>query len=586
MIRFWQGGIMQTLLQNLLYGVRMLWKRPGFVLIVVITLALGNGKLPTVLSQEPRANSYQELLARAEMKTTAQEWTEAAALWEKLVEMNPPMPRFWDQLAQARKSAKDYRKAIPAFEKALELGAGYPFNAAYSIACCHAMLGEKEQALKWLERSLELGFRYLQQVRTDEDLKSLHGDPRFTELAALDDVSKMSRDEGLRYDLWFLARELKRIHYNPYKHVTREEFDAYVKKLYDEIPKLTDPQVEVGIRKLMRMMGDGHTRIGPAPDQISHLFVPAEFYLFTEGLFIVSAKPKHADLVGAQILRIGAHNVDHVMEAVDPVISQDNKMWPKALAPGTVMRNPRLLNGLGLIPEPDKMEITIHDAAGRTRTVILTAEMGPMVGGPHIRKDATLPEPLYLKNRRANYWFEYLPEHKTVYFQYNAVADDPKEPLPKFCDRLFKFINENDVERLVIDMRWNGGGNNFLNRPIVQGLIRNDKINQRDKLFVIVGRQTFSAAMNGAAEIERQTNAIFVGEPTGSSPNFVGESVGFSLPYSKMQGTISDLYWQSSVAMDHRTWIAPLLYAPPSFELYRANRDPAMEAILRYRSGK
>lgn len=82
------------------------------------------------------------------------------------------------------------------------------------------------------------------------------------------------------------------------------------------------------------------------------------------------------------------------------------------------------------------------------------------------------------------------------------------------------------------------------------------KINQRGKLFVIVGRQTFSAAMNGAAEIERHTNAIFVGEPTGSSPNFVGETIGVNLTYSKMRGSISDLYWQSSVAMDYRTWIS------------------------------
>jgi hypothetical protein len=132
-------------------------------------------------------------------------------------------------------------------------------------------------------------------------------------------------------------------------------------------------------------------------------------------------------------------------------------------------------------------------------------------------------------------------------------------------------------------MRWNGGGNNFLNRPLIQGLIRNEKINKRGKLFVIVGRNTFSAAMNGATEIEQQTNAIFVGEPTGSAPNFVGETIGFELPYSKVSGSISDLYWQKSVAMDYRTWIAPQIYAPPTFELFKANRDPAMEAIQNYK---
>ena len=49
---------------------------------------------------------------------------------------------------------------------------------------------------------------------------------------------------------------------------------------------------------------------------------------------------------------------------------------------------------------------------------------------------------------------------------------------------------------------------------------------------------------------------------------------------SQLKGTISDLYWQSSWPMDHRTWIAPRLYAPPTFAAYVENRDPALEAVL------
>lgn len=54
----------------------------------------------------------------------------------------------------------------------------------------------------------------------------------------------------------------------------------------------------------------------------------------------------------------------------------------------------------------------------------------------------------------------------------------------------------------------------------------------------------------------------------------------FTLPHSKLKVNVSDLYWKSSIPMDRRTWLAPELYAPPTFEAFRANRDPAMEAIL------
>ena len=80
--------------------------------------------------------------------------------------------------------------------------------------------------------------------------------------------------------------------------------------------------------------------------------------------------------------------------------------------------------------------------------------------------------------------------------------------------------------------------------------------------------------------IDRETNAIFVGEPTGSRPNFIGESLYFELPYSKVLANAADLFWQTSWPWDHRTWIAPDLYVPPTFAAFSRNQDPAMDAIL------
>ena len=77
---------------------------------------------------------------------------------------------------------------------------------------------------------------------------------------------------------------------------------------------------------------------------------------------------------------------------------------------------------------------------------------------------------------------------------------------------------------------------------------------QPGKLFVIVGRTTFSAAMCGATQIERYTKAIMVGEPTGSSPNFIGETVMVRLPYSRWSASISE---SSTIGWSRRSRNSP-----------------------------
>jgi tetratricopeptide (TPR) repeat protein len=543
---------------------------------------------PPTLADSPTSKPIADLVAEAQARSDENNWALAGPLWRQIVEQNPTHGHYWSQLGLALFREKHYRQAIPAYTKAFELRAGYPANSAYKLACCHGLLGEEADAVRWLETALNRGFRSLHQAQTDADLKSLRDHPKYHELVMLVDTTKLSRDDGWRHDLKLAAHEIKRLHFNPYREVSREAFDAYVQKLHDDIPKLTDGQITIGLVKLGRMAGDGHTHLRPAG---SVLMLPLQLFLFEEGVFVTAVAPEHGELAGACLLKIGTHTTAEVLKALDPLISRDNAMGVKAIAPMFMTVLPAL-HGLGLIPDADTATLTVRDAAGKERVVTLKG-VPTSIGAPRAtdtwvtaRKAATLPDPLTLKNRKAAYWFEYLPEHKLVFFQFNAVRNDGDEAFEKFCGRLFKFIDDHDVARLVIDLRWNGGGNTFLNRPLVHGLIRSEKINQRGKLFVIIGRNTFSAAQNCTTDIEMHTQAIFVGEPSGASPNFIGESIPITLPYSKMAGTISDLYWQRSWPMDYRRWIAPQLYAPPTFALYRANRDPAFEAILAYKQLK
>jgi len=543
-----------------------------------------------VSASQVTPDEFLKVLDQAREKSRASEWVAAVPLWERVVTMNPKVGGFWYALGTAQRNAGDYRKAIPTLEKSLELGGGRRSTVALDIARSYAGLKEKEPTLKWVERSLELGGNLRDTIRGEAAFAFVRDDAKFKTLIDEIDATKMSRAEGWRHDLTMLETEIKRMHYRPFRVISQPQLESEFQRLRNDVPGLSDPQIVVRIMRLMALIGDGHTGVFPDFFISTWQAVPMQFNLFEEGLFITAADPKYADIVGNEVLRIGENTPEQLIKLVGPIVSKDSEQGVTRSF-GDFIRYPHLLNGLGARSQSDKLILNVRGADGKTRTVEVTASVAPrtpnfsritgMPGWVTVFKDSSLP--LYLKDRRTNYWFETLPDQpKTLYFQYNLVANAQNEPHQQFVDRLFKFIDDNAIEKLIIDMRWNNGGNTLLMQPLINGLIRRDRLNQPGKLFVIIGRYTFSAAINVAASLNANTNAIFVGEPTPTGPNFTGESNIITLPYSRLSASISNLYWQNTWTMDTRPWIAPLLYVPVTFEAYKTKRDPALETILAY----
>jgi tetratricopeptide (TPR) repeat protein len=191
------------------------------------------------------------------------------------------------------------------------------------------------------------------------------------------------------------------------------------------------------------------------------------------------------------------------------------------------------------------------------------------------------PAVLWLKDPKNRFWFERLPNSKVVYAQLNEVNDKPDESLAEFSKRLLAYVEANEVEKLVLDLRLNRGGNGGLLRPLVLGLVKS-KINQRGRLFVLMGRSTWSAAQFLLNRLEGLADVLFVGEPSGSKGNHYGDSRRITLPNSGVTVRVSVYYWQEWEPWDARPWTAPHITAELSSEDYRAGNDPALKAVLAY----
>ena len=398
-----------------------------------------------------------------------------------------------------------------------------------------------------------------------------------------------------REDLDFLAREMPRRHKNLFHDTTREQFTEAVRRLRARIPRLDDLQIAAEMVKIGAMIGDAHTGISATRPELRFPALPLRLYVYRDGVFVQAAPPELRRIVGARVVRIGDMPAEEVVRRAAAVTDHSNASTILAFVPYKLVR-PDLLRALDVIEATDRVPVTFA-IAGAEETLVLEpmprkADGVPNMGGisyamgaapgsgwADAREAATGPLPLYLRHAGEPFWFERLPERNWLYIQCNLVGDGKDETLEHFFERAYAAADAHRVERLILDLRLNGGGDNTMILPIVHGIIKRDALNRKGRLFVVIGRLTQSAAQNLVNMLERQTRATFVGEPTGERPNHYGEGEPFELPNSRMRVNVSTLWWQDLDPRDTRDATKPSIEAVLSSADYAANRDPVMEAI-------
>ena len=405
-----------------------------------------------------------------------------------------------------------------------------------------------------------------------------------------------SEPASWRGDVRFLGAAVDSIHPAPYRFFKRAAWDSATADIERRLPGLRADQAIAALSQLLGMLRDGHTRLGqlqlpshgrpaltPLPWPGFDTAYPLEFEVFADGLWIVGATEAHAHLTGTRVLAIGGRPVAEAVAALAPFIPADNPMWTLRALP-VYLRCPGYLAAAGLTPTPDApLRIKVATGTGGRRDVKIAAEK-PDSTATWLAADRGTRAPLPL-TRRLDYPFAFTNlDDSTVFVRIQAIVDEQgHEPVAAFVARLFAHVDSLRSPRLVLDLRGNGGGNNYLNQPLVHAILRRPAFDRPGRLFVIIDRGTFSAAVSLSTDLERETRAVFVGEPTGGAPNSPGDPARIRLPASDLGVRISTVMWTGSDPRDPRAFIAPDLPAMPTFADWLAHRDPALDAIRSYR---
>ena len=395
-----------------------------------------------------------------------------------------------------------------------------------------------------------------------------------------------------RSDLAFMADSLPSRHPNFFHAVSRERYRAALDSLSARLPGLAQHQVVVELARIVAMVGDGHTRLtlpwdpgagfftghaatDPAKVDVVFRQYPIRLGLFGDSLCVIRADSTHRDLLGGRVVRIGERSAEEAMAAVEPTISRDNRSQMRGLLPISLVC-PEILEARGVVRDMERATIVVERDGRRIEAVLAPAPLGRAVAWIEARD---MKEPMLRdRNPDRSHWFTLLPGTKTVYARYRAVMDDKDESVAAFADSLFAAVERKRADRLILDLRGNVGGNGFLNKALLQHLIRAERLYRPGGLWALVDRGSFSAAVMLAADLEMRTPTVLVGEETGGHPNSWGDAKRVVLPQSGLTVRVSSLYWQLTSPQDRREAIVPHVRIDETFADWRAGRDPALEA--------
>jgi hypothetical protein len=377
--------------------------------------------------------------------------------------------------------------------------------------------------------------------------------------------------EQWREDLQFLARELPKHHANAFHHISRERFEAAVAELNERLDGMDGDEVYVGLNRLASMIGDAHTFVR-FPPNIAKL--PLNIGRFGDEVRVTSVTPDFEKALGTRVVKIQDTPVAKAFKTLLAMTPEDETPELARARCSNFLTIGMVLHGFKIIPDRKKARLTLTDDSGKEFSIevhALAADAKPQ--WITVYKEP----PLFRQKPAENFWYTYLADSRTVFCSFRGYNG-----LGKVAPGLFKMIEEKQPDKLVIDMRLNGGGDFTLGlKHLVQPIRELAGINQKGHLFVLVGANTFSAAMSNAAHFRAQTAALLVGQTIGEKPNSYQEGRQMTLPNSHLVLNYSVRLYKFVETGDNI--IRPDKVIIPTWDEFKAGKDPVLDWVLKYK---
>ncbi|ALO44071.1 S41 family peptidase [Pseudoalteromonas phenolica] len=387
------------------------------------------------------------------------------------------------------------------------------------------------------------------------------------------DTLSIKQQQAWLEDINFYESQVRTKHIEPFHTLAESDFAKLLKELKQDLPLLSEPQVEARLMVITGAISDGHTNYfmmsGP------HQHFPLRYKFFENKLRVVDATQQYQHLIGAELKAINGLPVNTLFDILSPMLpGVDNQFSAKTRFEYYLTLH-KLLLGLGFVKEnaATKFEFNLE---GNT----LFEQITPVEMSEFAKLSSAFKSHSDKLNKldigMPGISLSLLKENKIAYFDFDAYPSF--EQVIAECKALQKQLVTAKSQYLIIDFRGNGGGSFYTGLAFSSCLLPLDQFNWKTGVFVFTDEHTFSAAMSNTIQFKQILNARIFGTPTGGDPNQFSESYRFVLPNSKRKLSVSKRYYP--FLFKDTDAVHPDELIETSWIDYQQGKDPVLSAVL------
>jgi hypothetical protein len=317
-----------------------------------------------------------------------------------------------------------------------------------------------------------------------------------------------------------------------YSPEARAQAEREISALAARQDVLSRPILRVAFMRVLALADNGHTRM-VAEETHPGKLLPIGTAFFSDGLYIMSARPNYTSLLGARVVAIDHMPIDQVFARLDP-LRGGIPSWKRYNAVAAIVQQD-ILYGAGIAKDPDHALFTV-ERNGATRDVTIDA-FTPKPSAPPVKwtrwlepaavpglKDWQLLQPASipdtLKDGATTFRRERIAGSCAMLIELKANVDTGSEKIADFINATTADMKANPPCALILDMRFNTGGDYTNTSAFAAELPK--LITPSGRIFELTGPSTFSAAI---------TTTAFVKQAGGDRVTILGEPVGDRMPF-------------------------------------------------------